>query len=47
MALPATEDLEDTALVRVMAANDTDERRGVMDLGSVEQLPSTALATRG
>jgi hypothetical protein len=30
------EDLEHAALVRVMAANNSDERRDVMDLGSVE-----------
>ena len=41
MAPPAAEDLENTALVRVMAADDLDERKDVMDLGSVEQLPST------
>jgi hypothetical protein len=35
-APPAAEDLENAALVRVMAANDSDERRDVMDLGSVE-----------
>jgi hypothetical protein len=40
MAPPAAEDLENTALVRMMAANDSDERRDVIDLGSVERLPS-------
>jgi hypothetical protein len=42
MAPPAAEDLENTALVRMMAANDSDERRDVIDLGSVERLPSIA-----
>jgi hypothetical protein len=39
-ALPAAEDLKNTALERMMAANNSDERRDVMDLGSVEWLPS-------
>jgi hypothetical protein len=44
-ALPAAEDLKNTALERMMAANNSDEPRDVMDLGSVEWLPSTESST--
>jgi hypothetical protein len=47
IAAPSAENLENTAFEDMMPANDPDQLRDIIDLGSVRRLPSTRSAELG
>jgi metal-sulfur cluster biosynthetic enzyme len=46
IAAPSAENLKNTILEDMMPANDPDQPRDIIDLGSVRRLPSTGFRIR-